>query len=154
VVLVRDDGEKREMLSARVPSRLKALVNSDSDKNQDVVTQALREYYGGEKKALVDMEIEECKDTIERLQSAIGKRKELLQEEREELQRYEKRAARLEDASEEETKIYAQHVQFSERASSAGLIVETPDAQLEQLAEKAGVSVDELIAVAKEEYNA
>lgn len=52
------------MLSARVPTELRDLVNADRRSNQDVIRSALWAYYGGEKKTEIETRISEKKDRI------------------------------------------------------------------------------------------
>ena len=70
--------EEREMLSARVPSELKRLVDADQRSNQEVMEAALWREFGGQRKGAVERRIEEKE---RRLSMVTSERKERKREE-------------------------------------------------------------------------
>jgi len=70
--------EEREMLSGRIPSELKRLVDADSRTNQEIIEAALWREFGGERIGAVERRIEEKE---RRLSMVKTERKERSREE-------------------------------------------------------------------------
>jgi len=77
--------DETEMLSARIPSELKDLVDADSRTNQDVVKSALWSEFGGERMGELETRIDEKETRINVVQNEINSRDNELQELRKEL---------------------------------------------------------------------
>ncbi len=95
-----DDGV--EMLSARIPSELKRLVDADTRTNQQVVEAALWREFGGERKASIDRRIEEKKNRMSVIEREKNERERELEQEKEELKALKAKRSKIEEQTDEE----------------------------------------------------
>ena len=141
------------MLGVRVPPELKRLVDADQRTNQEVVQAALWREFGGERKGALEWRAEEKKQRMEMVQEEIDRRFDELEEIREE---YEKLTEAAEEKAEEEQERLdemAAKVTFEESPlldSDEPRPVQTPPKILDEWAEEANVTRDELVRRARE----
>jgi septal ring factor EnvC (AmiA/AmiB activator) len=95
-------GEDRQMLSARVPTELKELVDADGRDNQEVVEAALWREFGGQRKGALERRIEEQQRKISLIESERNERERELEEERQELEALQTKHDALEEKEQEQ----------------------------------------------------
>jgi len=95
--------DELSMLSGRVPSELKDLVDADSRDNQEVIRAALWREFGGERKSDLERQLHEKKKRETVVENEMTNRQEELSDLREEINALEKRLNK--QKSEEEAKL-------------------------------------------------
>lgn len=134
-----------EMLSARVPSELKRLVDADKRTNQEVVQAALWREFGGERKASIDRRIEEKENRISMIERERNEREREIEDERKELEALKTKREKIEShAADERENVLErlsmipadpQHPQIVEDAEELDM---TPEALAQEVADYHG----------------
>jgi len=145
--------DETERLVAEIPPELKELVDADRRTNKEVVEAALWREFGGERVGALERRIDEKERRISMLESERNERDREIEQEREELEALENKIETTLSHKEEQIEDYARRIKFTEM-KAAGLVLDTPEDTVELWADQAGVTVDELVAKAKELYNA
>jgi len=133
----RDDGEEEEMLSARVPSELKDLVDADSRSNQEVVRSALWSEFGGKRKGDLESRLNEKEKRMTLVQEEKKSRESELSELEKEANAIRKKLRKVEN--EEQSKLE------DAKETLDGVPKHPENEAIQTWADKIGITPEELI---------
>lgn len=132
--------EEMVMLSGRVPTNLKALVDADERDNQEVLRAALWREFGGERKSDLERRIEEKDKRIDIVIDELGEREDELAELKKERDALE---SKLDEKEQEESAQQKLIEKAREALDGANMSPENP--AVENWAKKADLTPEELI---------
>lgn len=134
-----------EMLSARIPSELKRLVDVDGRTNQQVVEAALWREFGGERKAAIERRIEEKENRINIIEREKNERKRELEQENAELEALKVKRDKIEG---KEDKQHEAAIRKCERVPA-----NPTNPLIQKEADNVGMTPEEFAREVAEEYN-
>ena len=132
--------EETTMISGRVPTELKALVDADPRTNQEVMRAALWREFGGQRKGEIERRIEEKRRRMSMVESERNERQREYEQHQEEIAALE---AKLQNVEEKKEMEQTELEQVIERLTNAPKDVTNP--AIKRNAEELGITAQELL---------
>jgi chromosome segregation ATPase len=144
-------GEDSVMLSGRIPSELKELVDADRRDNQEVLRAALWREFGGERQADIDRRIEEKERRISMIKTEKNERQRELEREQQELEALKSKRTAEEEEQQSTWNEALDNLTFN--SLNVGTVIESSEKTVKTWADRLDMDVDEFKQEALDKYD-